>query len=61
MIPSCYAQPKKPRQGWDEAFKQAITYGDKPKDDLFEGMKNKFDDTIKYSKKCLNIKGFTSA
>jgi antitoxin MazE len=34
----------KPRQGWDEAFKQAITNGEEPEDDLFEGIKNKFDD-----------------
>jgi hypothetical protein len=34
----------KPRQGWDEAFKQAITNGEETEDDLFEGIKNKFDD-----------------
>ncbi len=36
---------KKPREGWDEAFKQAIADGDEPEGDLFEGMKNTFDDT----------------
>ena len=35
----------KPRQGWDEAFKQAIANGDEPEGDMFEGMKNNFDDT----------------
>ena len=35
----------KPRQGWDEAFKQAIANGDEPEGDMFEGMKNTFDDT----------------
>lgn len=33
-----------PRQGWDEAFKQAIANGDEPEGDMFEGMKNTFDD-----------------
>ncbi len=36
---------KHPRDGWDEAFKQAIANGDKPENDMFEGMKNTFDDT----------------
>jgi antitoxin MazE len=36
---------KHPRHGWDEAFKQAIADGDKPEGDMFEGMKNEFDDT----------------
>ncbi len=36
---------KHPRDGWDEAFKQAITNGDKPEGDMFEGMKNTFDDS----------------
>ncbi|MDZ7898543.1 MAG: AbrB/MazE/SpoVT family DNA-binding domain-containing protein [Arcicella sp.] len=35
---------KHPRDGWDEAFKQAIANGDKPEGDMFEGMKNTFDD-----------------
>ncbi len=36
---------KKARDGWDEAFKQAIANGDKPENDMFEGMKNDFDDS----------------
>ena len=36
---------KKARDGWDEAFKQAIANGDKPENDMFEGMKNTFDDS----------------
>ncbi len=33
------------RKGWDEAFKQAIAIGDTPENDIFEGMKNAFDDS----------------
>ena len=36
---------KHPRDGWDEAFKQAIANGDKPENDMFEGIKNTFDDS----------------
>lgn len=35
---------KHPRDGWDEAFKKAIADGDKPEGDMFEGIKNTFDD-----------------
>jgi hypothetical protein len=33
------------RKGWDEAFKQAIANGDTPENDIFESMKNAFDDS----------------
>ena len=36
---------KKARDGWDEAFKQAIANGDEPENDMFEGLKNTFDDS----------------
>lgn len=36
---------KHPRDGWDDAFKQAIANGDKPENDMFEGIKNTFDGT----------------
>ena len=36
---------KKVRDGWDEAFEQAIANGDEPENDMFEGMKNAFDDS----------------
>jgi hypothetical protein len=33
------------REGWDNAFKQAIANGDTPENDMFEGLKNAFDDS----------------
>ena len=33
------------RKDWHEAFKQAIANGDTPENDMFEGMKNAFDDS----------------
>jgi DNA-binding ferritin-like protein len=36
---------KEVRKGWDNAFKQAIANGDTPENDMFEGMKNAFDDS----------------
>jgi hypothetical protein len=36
---------KEVRKGWDEAFKQAILNGEIPENDMFEGMKNAFDDS----------------
>ena len=32
----------KPRQGWDEAFKQAIANGNKPESDMFETLEEMF-------------------
>ena len=40
-----HSTKKHPRDGRDEAFKQAIANGDKPESDMFEGMKNTFDDS----------------
>lgn len=37
---------KKPRQGWDKAFKMAIKKGDLPEGDMFEGMENNFDKVV---------------
>ena len=37
-------ETKEVRKGWDEAFKQAILNGEIPENDMFEGMKNDFDD-----------------
>ena len=34
---------RRPRQGWDKAFKTAMKKGDIPEGDLFEGMENNFD------------------
>jgi hypothetical protein len=36
---------KHSQQGWDEAFRQAIADGQKPERDMFDGMKNTFDDS----------------
>ena len=36
---------KSARDGWDLAFKRAIANGNEPENDMFEGMKNEFDDT----------------
>jgi antitoxin MazE len=32
-----------PRKGWEKAFKDAISQGDEPENDSFEGMSNAFD------------------
>ena len=41
-----HTQTTKPvRKDWNEAFKQAIAKGDIPENDMFEGMKNTFDDS----------------
>ena len=34
---------KKPREGWDKAFSDAIKKGQEPEEDYFEGMSNDFD------------------
>jgi len=36
---------KHPREGWEEQFQNATISGDSPESDLFEGVKNDFDDT----------------
>lgn len=36
---------KKIRKNWNKVFKQAVTNGDIPKKDMFEGMKNSCDDS----------------
>jgi len=36
---------KHPRGGWDEAFQAAQDAGEQPDSDLFEGVKNQFDQT----------------
>ena len=37
------ADEKRPRDGWDTAFDEAIEAGDQPEGDLFEGTSNLFD------------------
>jgi antitoxin MazE len=32
-----------PRKSWEKAFKDAISQGDEPENDLFEGISNDFD------------------
>ena len=39
------SKKKRARSGWDLAFKKAIANGNEPENDMFEGMKNEFDDT----------------
>lgn len=39
------AVKKHPRDGWEAAFDKAITAGDKPENDLMEGIPNQFDQT----------------
>ena len=39
-----HTEIKEVRKGWDEAFKKAILNGEIPENDMFEGMKNDFDD-----------------
>jgi antitoxin component of MazEF toxin-antitoxin module len=34
-----------PREGWDEQFEDAIVNSEIPENDMFEGMKNTFDNT----------------
>ncbi len=36
---------KEVRKSWDESFKKAIANGEIPENDMFEGMKNAFDDS----------------
>lgn len=37
------AVKKHPREGWEAAFDKAINAGDKPENDLMEGIPNQFD------------------
>jgi len=39
-------EPKKrtPREGWEKQIEKAIAEGHEPEGDLFEGLKNEFDD-----------------
>ena len=39
-----HTEIKEVRKGWDAAFKKAILNGEIPENDMFEGMKNDFDD-----------------
>jgi antitoxin MazE len=39
------AVKKHPREGWEDAFDKAIMAGDKPENDLMEGIPNQFDQT----------------
>ncbi len=39
------AVKKHPRDGWEAAFDKAINAGEQPENDLFNGVKNQFDDT----------------
>jgi antitoxin MazE len=39
------ADEKRPRDGWDTAFDEAIEAGDQPEGDLFEEIPNQFDQT----------------
>lgn len=39
------AVKKHPRDGWEEAFNQVIEKDETPKNDLFNGLGNKFDQT----------------
>ncbi|MGM9510563.1 AbrB/MazE/SpoVT family DNA-binding domain-containing protein [Larkinella sp. GY13] len=39
------AVKKHPRDGWEQAFDEAIKAGDQPESDLFDGTPNQFDQT----------------
>ncbi len=39
------AVKKHPRDGWEAAFDKAINAGEQPESDLFNGVKNQFDET----------------
>ena len=44
-VPKHTETTKQVRKDWDRLFEKAIVGGDTPKNDMFKGMKNDFDDS----------------